>query len=83
LLVTVKPSSTMQNAFAQGWQVSDTEPASSDPSFPSASGICTIPTPVQADHLRRRLAETSSGNESAEKKADIGGEKGTIAFSTS
>jgi hypothetical protein len=52
------------NAFAQGWQVSDTEPSLFQTlRFPQHPEICTIPTPVQADHLRRRLAETSSANE--------------------
>jgi hypothetical protein len=54
------------NAFAQEWQVSTLNPASSDPSFPSASGDLHHAY-SQTDHLRRRLAETSRRRAAAEK----------------
>jgi hypothetical protein len=58
------------NAFGQEWQVLDTEPSLFQrdrlPQYPLE---CTLPTPVQASQLRRRLAETSSVDEAAAEKA--------------
>jgi hypothetical protein len=58
------------NAFGQQWQVLDTEPSLFQTvRLPQHPQVCTMPTPVQADHLRRRLAETSSADEAAAEKA--------------
>jgi hypothetical protein len=58
------------NAFGQEWQVLDTEPSLFQrdrlPQYPLE---CTLPTPMQASQLRRRLAETSSADELAAEKA--------------
>jgi hypothetical protein len=70
LLVTVKPSSTMQNAFAQEWQVLNTEPSL----FQTLRfSIRRFVPSVQIDHLRRRLAETSSTDEAAAEAMSIKG----------
>jgi hypothetical protein len=37
--------------------------------FPQHPNVCTMPTPVQASQLRRRLSETSSVDELAAEKA--------------
>jgi hypothetical protein len=56
------------NAFGQEWQVRDTEPTlfQTDrlPQYPLE---CTLPTPVQASQLRRRLLESSADALAAEK----------------
>jgi hypothetical protein len=58
------------NAFGQEWQVLDTEPSLFQTiRLPQHPNVCTVPTPVQADHLRRRLSETSSVDELAAEKA--------------
>jgi hypothetical protein len=58
------------NAFGQEWQVLDTEPSLFQTvRLPQHPNVCTMPTPVQADHLRRRLAETSLVDEAAAEKA--------------
>jgi hypothetical protein len=59
------------NAFGQEWQVLDT----GEPSLfqtlrlPQHPMECTVPPPVQASQLRRRLLETSSINELDAEKA--------------
>jgi hypothetical protein len=54
------------NAFGQEWQVLNTEPSLfRTVRFPQHPQVCTMPTPVQANHLRRRLAETSEVDETA------------------
>jgi hypothetical protein len=58
------------NAFGQEWQVLDTEPSLFQTlRFPQYPHTCTMPTPVQASQLRRRLSETSSVDEAAAEKA--------------
>jgi hypothetical protein len=58
------------NAFGQEWQVRNTDPFLFHTlRFPQHPNVCTMPTPVQANHLRRRLAETSSADEAAAEKA--------------
>jgi hypothetical protein len=58
------------NAFGQDWQVLHTDPSLFQTlRFPQHPNVCTMPTPVQANHLRRRLAETSSVDEAAAEKA--------------
>jgi hypothetical protein len=58
------------NAFGQEWQVRNTDPFLFQTlRFPQHPNVCTMPTPVQANHLRRRLAETSSLDEAAAEKA--------------
>jgi hypothetical protein len=58
------------NAFGQEWQVLDTEPSLFQTvRFPQHPTVCTMPTPVQASQLRRRLSEESEGAELAAEKA--------------
>jgi hypothetical protein len=58
------------NAFGQEWQVLNTESSLFQTlRFPQHPNVCTMPTPVQADHLRRRLSESSSADEAAAEKA--------------
>jgi hypothetical protein len=58
------------SAFGQEWQVLDTEPTLFQTvRFPQHPQKCTMPTPVQASQLRRRLSETSSIDELAAEKA--------------
>jgi hypothetical protein len=66
------------NAFGQDWQVLHTDPSLFQTlRFPQHPNVCTMPTPVQAEHLRRRLAETSSVDElAAEKACEHWGEQG-------
>jgi cysteine-rich repeat protein len=57
------------NAFGQEWQVLDTEATLFQTvRFPQHPSVCTLPPPVQASQLRRRLLE-SSVDERAAKKA--------------
>jgi hypothetical protein len=69
LLVTVKPSSTMRMPSLRNGRSVTLNPASSRPFVSQHPEICTI-TPVQADHLRRRLAETSTDEAAAEKACE-------------
>jgi hypothetical protein len=64
------------NDFGQEWQVRDTEPTLFHTDrLPQHPMECTMPTPMQASQLRRRLAETSSADElAAEKACDHWGE---------
>jgi hypothetical protein len=64
------------NDFGQEWQVRDTEPTLFHTDrLPQHPMECTMPTPMQASQLRRRLAETSSVDElAAEKACDHWGE---------
>jgi hypothetical protein len=59
------------NAFGQEWQVLDTEPSLFHtvrlPQHPQQ--VCTLPPPMQASQLRRRLSETSSVDQLAAEKA--------------
>jgi hypothetical protein len=66
------------NAFGQEWQVLGTEPTLfQNVRFPQHPQKCTMPTPVQASQLRRRLLETSSVDElAAEKACEHWGEQG-------
>jgi hypothetical protein len=58
------------NAFGQEWQVLDTEPGLFQTvRLPQHPNVCTMPTPVQASQLRRRLSESSSVDELAAEKA--------------
>jgi hypothetical protein len=58
------------NAFGQEWQVLDTEPSLFQTlRLPQHPNVCTMPTPVQASQLRRRLSESSSVDELAAEKA--------------
>jgi hypothetical protein len=58
------------NAFGQEWQVLGTEPSLFQTvRLPQHPNLCTMPTPVQASQLRRRLLETSSVDEAAAEKA--------------
>jgi hypothetical protein len=60
------------NAFGQEWQVLDTEPTLFQtlrlPQHPLAK--CTMPTPMQASQLRRRLSESSVDEAAAEKACE-------------
>jgi cysteine-rich repeat protein len=62
---------TDANVFGQEWQVLDTEPSLFQTvRFPQhPKNACTIPTPVQASQLRRRLSEKSKDAELAAEKA--------------
>jgi hypothetical protein len=59
------------NAFGQEWQVLDTEPSLFQtvrlPQHPQQ--VCTLPPPMQASQLRRRLSESSSISQLAAEKA--------------
>jgi hypothetical protein len=59
------------NAFGQEWQVHDTEPSLFQtvrlPQHPQQ--VCTLPPPVTASQLRRRLSESSSVSQLAAEKA--------------
>jgi hypothetical protein len=58
------------NAFGQEWQVLDTEPSLFQTlRLPQHPMECTLPPPVEASQLRRRLLETSSVNELDAEKA--------------
>jgi cysteine-rich repeat protein len=58
------------NAFGQEWQVLDTEYSLFQTvRFPQHPSVCTMPTPVQASQLRRRLSEKSNEAELAAVKA--------------
>jgi hypothetical protein len=57
-------------AFGQEWQFRNTEPILFQTvRLPQRPQSCTMPTPVQASQLRRRLAETSSANELVAEEA--------------
>jgi hypothetical protein len=43
----VRPIITDANAFGQEWQLRDTEPSLFRPFVSPASGVCTMPTPMQ------------------------------------
>jgi cysteine-rich repeat protein len=61
---------TDANAFGQEWQVLDTESSLfQSVRFPQHPSVCTMPTPIQASQLRRRLSEQSKGAELAAEKA--------------
>jgi hypothetical protein len=59
------------NTFGQEWQVRDTEPSLFHtvrlPQHPQQE--CTLPPPMQASQLRRRLSESSSVDQLAAEKA--------------
>jgi hypothetical protein len=58
------------NAFGQEWQVLHSEPSLFQAvRLPQHPNVCTMPTPVQASQLRRRLSESSSVDELAAEKA--------------
>jgi hypothetical protein len=58
------------NAFGQEWQVLHTEPRLFQTvRFPQHPSICTMPPPMQASQLRRRLSEASSVDEVAAENA--------------
>jgi hypothetical protein len=58
------------NAFGQEWQVLNTEPSLFQTvRLPQHPNVCTMPTPVQASQLRRRLSESSSVDELAAERA--------------
>jgi hypothetical protein len=58
------------NAFGQEWQVLDTEPTFFQTlRLPQHPMECTMPTPMQASQLRRRLLESSSVAELAAEEA--------------
>jgi hypothetical protein len=63
------------NAFGQEWQVLDTEPSLfQSQRFPQHPAVCTMPTPMQASQLRRRLLESSVDELAAEKACEHWGE---------
>jgi hypothetical protein len=64
------------NAFGQEWQVLGTEPSLFQTlRFPQHPMECTLPPPMEASQLRRRLLESSSVDELvAEKACDHWGE---------
>ena len=66
------------NALGQEWQVRDTELSLFQTvRLPQHPNVCTMPTPMQASRLRRRLLETSSVDElAAEKACEHWGEEG-------
>jgi hypothetical protein len=59
------------NAFGQEWQVLDTGPnlfqTARLPQHPQQ--VCTLPPPMQASQLRRRLSQSSSVSQLAAEKA--------------
>jgi cysteine-rich repeat protein len=58
------------NVFGQEWQVLHTEPSLFQTvRFPQHPNLCTMPPPMQASQLRRRLLESSSVDELAAEKA--------------
>jgi hypothetical protein len=58
------------NAFGQEWQVLDTELSLFQTiRLPQHPNVCTMPTPMQASQLRRRLSESSSIDELAAERA--------------
>jgi hypothetical protein len=63
------------NAFGQEWQVLDTEPTLfQNLRFPQHPMECTLPPPMQASQLRRRLLESSIDELTAEKACEHWGE---------
>jgi hypothetical protein len=55
------------NAFGQEWQVLDTESNLFQTiRFPQHPSVCTLPPPIQASQLRRRLLESSVDERAAE-----------------
>ena len=63
------------NAFGQEWQVLESEPKLFQTlRFPQHPKMCTMPTPVQASQLRRRLSESSVDELAAEKACEHWGE---------
>jgi hypothetical protein len=63
------------NAFGQEWQVLDSEPKLFRTlRFPQHPSVCTLPPPVQASQLRRRLLESSVDELTAEKACAQWGE---------
>jgi hypothetical protein len=58
------------NAYGQEWQVLDTEPSLFQAvRLPQHPQVCTLPPPMRASQLRRRLSESSSVDELAAEKA--------------
>jgi hypothetical protein len=58
------------DAFGQEWQVLDTESSLFHTvRLPQHPNVCTLPPPMQASQLRRRLLETSSVDQLAAEKA--------------
>jgi hypothetical protein len=58
------------NVFGQEWQVLNSEPSLFQTArFPQHPNVCTMPTPVQASQLRRRLSESSFDELVAAEKA--------------
>jgi hypothetical protein len=58
------------NTFGQEWQVLDTEPSLFHTvRLPQHPNVCTMPTPMHASQLRRRLSESSSADQLAAEKA--------------
>jgi hypothetical protein len=63
------------NAFGQEWQALDTEPSLFQTvRFPQHPTVCTMPTPMQASQLRRRLSESSVDELAAEKACEHWGD---------
>jgi cysteine-rich repeat protein len=63
------------NHFGQEWQVLDTELSLFQTDrLPQHPQLCTMPTPVQASQLRRRLLESSVNDLAAEKACEHWGE---------
>jgi hypothetical protein len=61
--------------FGQEWQVLDTEPTLFQTlRLPQHPNACTLPTPIQASQLRRRLLESSVDESAAEKACAHWGE---------
>jgi hypothetical protein len=70
------------NAFGQEWQVLNTEPSLFQTlRFPQHPTACTMPTPIQASQLRRRLSESSVDELAAEEACEHwGGGKDDCVF---
>jgi hypothetical protein len=66
---------TDANAFGQEWQVLDSEPKLFQSArFPQHPQKCTMPPPMQAGQLRRRLSDSSVDELAAEKACGHWGE---------
>jgi hypothetical protein len=66
---------TDANAFGQEWQVLESEPKLFQSArFPQHPQVCTMPPPMQASQLRRRLSESSVDELAAEKACEHWGE---------
>jgi hypothetical protein len=71
----VRPFSTMRMLFGQEWQVLESEPTLfQNLRLPQHPMECTLPPPMKASQLRRRLLESSVDELTAEKDCARWGE---------